>query len=68
MEEAKRLIEELSLLIGKTDTRSEQRREEIALWFRDNSTPENDTLFDDFTNKGVREIAEELSQIGSICI
>lgn len=67
MEEADRLIEELSLLMGKTDTPSEQRRDEIALWFRDHSTPENDALLDDFIKRGVGQIAEELSQIGSIC-
>ena len=63
MEKAKELIKEMGTLMGKTDARSEQRRQEIALWFKDNSTPENDALFDDFITKGVGQVAEELESI-----
>ena len=63
MEKAKSLIEELGALMGKTDAKSEQRRQEIALWFKDNSTPENDALFDEFINNGVGQIADELESI-----
>ena len=52
MEKAKELIKEMGTLMGKSDALSEQRRQEIALWFKDNSTPENDALFDDFITKG----------------
>lgn len=63
MEKAKILIEELGTLMGKTDAKSEQRRKEISLWFNENSTPENDALFDEFVNRGVGQIAEELRSI-----
>ena len=63
MEKAKELIKEMRTLMGKTDARSEQRRQVIALWFKDNSTPENDALFDDFITKGVGQVAEELESI-----
>lgn len=63
MEKAKELIKEMGTLMGKTDAHSEQRRQEIALWFKDNSTPENDALFDDFITKGVGQVAEELESI-----
>ena len=63
MEKAKDLIKEMGTLMGKTDVRSEQRRQEIALWFKDNSTPENDALFDDFLTKGVGQVAEDLESI-----
>ena len=33
------------------------------MWFKDNSTPENDALFDDFITKGVGQVAEELESI-----
>ena len=59
MEKAKELIKEMGTLMGQTDAHSEQRRQEIALWFKDNSTPENDALFDDFITKGVGQVAEE---------
>ena len=63
MEQARLLIEELGKLMGKTDAKSEQRRNEIALWFKDNSTPENEALFDAFVNNGVGQIANELESI-----
>ena len=63
MEKANELIKEMGTLMGKTDALSEQRRQEIALWFKDNSTPENDALFDDFITKGVGQVAEELGSI-----
>ena len=63
METAKRLIDEMGILMGKTDSVSVQRREEIALWFKNNSTPERDNLFDDFVNKGVGQIADDLESI-----
>lgn len=63
METAKRLIDEMGTLMGKTDSVSVQRREEIALWFKNNSTPERDNLFDDFVNKGVGQIADDLENI-----
>ena len=63
MEKAKELIEEMRTLMGKTDTHSEQRRQEIALWFKDNSTPENDALFEAFITKGVEQVADELESI-----
>lgn len=63
MEQARILIEELGTLMGKTDTQSAQRRSEIATWFKDNSTPENDALFDEFINNGVGQIADDLENI-----
>ncbi len=63
MEEAKRLIAELSLLMGKKDAQSERRRDEIALWFRDNSTAENNALLDGFIKRGVEEIADYFKSI-----
>ena len=63
MEKAKELIKEMGTLMGESDALSEQRRQEIALWFKDNSTPENDALFDDFITKGVGQVAEELERI-----
>ena len=63
MEKAKELIKEMETLMGKTDAFSEQRRQEIALWFKDNNTPENDALFDAFITKGVGQVAEELESI-----
>lgn len=63
MEQARILIEELGALMGKTDVQSEQRRGEIATWFKDNSTPENDALFDAFINEGVGQIADDLESI-----
>ncbi|MBR1467333.1 MAG: DUF5053 domain-containing protein [Bacteroidaceae bacterium] len=63
MEQAKILIDELGTLMGKTDEQSEQRRREISLWFRDNSNPENDALFENFINKGVGQVADALESI-----
>lgn len=63
MEQAKILIDELGTLMGKTDEQSEQRRREISLWFRDNSNPENDALFENFIHKGVGQVADALESI-----
>ena len=63
MEKAKILIDELGTLMGRTDAQSERRRSEIALWFKDNSTPENDALFEEFINNGVGRIANDLESI-----
>ncbi len=63
MDKARLLIQELGTLMGKTDANSDKRRDEIALWFMDNSTPENDVLIDEFINKGVGQIADDLESI-----
>lgn len=63
MDKARLLIQELGTLMGKTDANSDKRRDEIALWFKDNSTPENDALIDEFINKGVGQIADDLESI-----
>ena len=33
------------------------------MWFKDNSTPENDALFDDFIHNGVGQVADALESI-----
>ena len=63
MEQARKLIKELKTLMGKTDTFSERRRDEIATWFKDNDTPENNALVDKFINDGVAQILKELKDI-----
>jgi len=63
MEDAKKLIKELAALMGKMDAQSEQRREEIATWFKENSTPENDALMDEFLDNGLAGIQAEIDDI-----
>ena len=63
MKKAERLIKELGKLMGKTDTQSTERRAEIATWFRENKTPENDALFSEFIETGVSQIAEDIEII-----
>ena len=46
-----------------TSKTSAIKRREIAVWFKDNSTPENDALFDAFINNGVGQIADDLECI-----
>lgn len=63
MEEAKRLIEELKGLIGKTDEASVARMDEISLWFRDHHTPENVALMQEFLDAGVAAVGAEVADI-----
>lgn len=65
MKEAEKLIEELGTLMVKTDAQSEQRRDEISYWFRDNNTPENEALMDKFLGEGVGRVTNELE---SLCL
>lgn len=59
MEKAKELIAELKQLMGKTDTESEARRDEIAEWFKVNNSEENSKLMQDFIADGLAEIKTE---------
>ena len=63
MEKAKELIEELGTLMSKMDAQSEKRRSEIAGWFRENNTPENDALLDEFLDSGLANIQTEIDDI-----
>lgn len=63
MTEAEKLIEELGTLMGKTDAQSEQRRDEISFWFRDNNTPENDALMEKFLSEGISRYTSELDSL-----
>jgi hypothetical protein len=63
MEEARKLIEELKGLIGKTDEQSVARIDEISLWFRDHHTPENIAMMQEFLEEGVAEVGAEIVDI-----
>ena len=63
MENAKLLIEELKGLMGKTDPESTKRIDEISLWFRENNTPENVKLMQDFLNQGYDWMLNEIESI-----
>ena len=63
MEKAKKLIEELKGLIGKTDEQSMARQDEISFWFRDHQTPENVKLMQQFLQEGYDGILEEAESI-----
>lgn len=63
MKEAKRLIEELKGLVGKTDDASVARMDEIALWFRDHHTPENVALMQEFLEDGIAAVGAEVEDI-----
>ena len=60
---AKELIKELAGLIGKTDARSEARRDEIAAWFKENNTPENVAMMQQFINNGLDEVNAEITDL-----
>ena len=63
MEEAKRLIEEVKLLAGKSDKASRDRIEEIAQWFEKNQTDENMSLLNEFIEKGLNEMEAEIDDL-----
>lgn len=63
MKKANELIAELRTLIGKTDERSNTRRDEIARWFRENGTEEDRALFQDFLEEGVSAVRSEIESI-----
>ena len=60
MNKAKELIKELKQLMGLTDPTSEARRDEIAGWFKENNTPENVELFQNFMADGLNEARAEI--------
>ena len=63
MKEAEKLIEELKSLVGKTDTNSRNRFEEIAQWFGMNNSEENQKLLSDFIDSGIDKMEEEIELI-----
>ena len=63
MKEAEKLIEELRSLVGKTDTNSRRRFEEIAQWFSKNNSVENQKLLSDFIDNGIDKMEEEIGTI-----
>ena len=63
MEEAKTLIKELKRLMGKTDSISLKRMDEISFWFREHNTPTNIKLMQDFLENGVSEVGAEIVDI-----
>ena len=63
MEEAKKKIEELKELVRKTDDKSKNRIDEIALWFKEHQSDENQALLDQFMADGLEEIEVEIADI-----
>ena len=63
MNKAKELIKELKQLMGLTDPASEARRDEIAEWFKENNTPENVELFQNFMADGLDEARAEVASL-----
>lgn len=63
MENAKKLIKELGVLMNKMDAKSAERRDEIAAWFKENNTPENTALLDEFLDNGLSNLQVEVDDI-----
>lgn len=63
MENAKKLIKELGVLMNKMDAKSTERRDEIAAWFKENNTPENTALLDEFLDNGLSNLQVEVDDI-----
>lgn len=63
MEEARKKIKELRALMDKDDSKSKERRDEIALWFKEHKTQETEELMRQFLEDGVTDIAAEVQDI-----
>lgn len=63
MENAKKLIKELGVLMTKMDAKSAERRDEIAAWFKEHNTPENTALLDEFLDNGLSNLQVEVDDI-----
>ena len=63
MTEVRSLIEELKVLVGKSDSKSVRRLNEIAEWFRNNPTDDNVKLFREFLDKGLDGLKNEMCYI-----
>lgn len=63
MTEVKVKLKELKELMTKDDAQSASRREEIALWLKENKSPEVEAAFHDFMDDGLAEIQTEIDDI-----
>lgn len=63
MDNAKELLNELRQLMGKTDAQSEARRDEIAIWFREQGTADDKRMLQEFIANGVDEARAEVASL-----
>lgn len=63
VKKAKALIKEMKSLMGKLDSESETRRNEISAWFKENNSPETEEIFSKFVDDGLSEIETEVEDI-----
>lgn len=56
-------IKELKTLMPKDDEQSANRRKEIALWFKENKTPEAEKAFKAFLEDGLTEIESNIDDL-----
>lgn len=63
VKKAKALIKEMKSLMGKLDSESETRRNEISAWFKENNSPETEEIFSKFVDDGLSEIEAEVEDI-----
>lgn len=63
MDEAKKLLEELKVIIGNTDQQSRNRIDEIIKWFENNKTEENLKLLNEFIDEGIDFMEAEIEDI-----
>ena len=63
VKKAKALIKEMKSLMGKLDSESETRRNEISAWFKENHSPETEEIFSKFVDDGLSEIEAEVEDI-----
>ena len=63
VKKAKALIKDMKSLMGKLDSESETRRNEISAWFKENNSPETEEIFSKFVDDGLSEIEAEVEDI-----
>ena len=63
VKKAKALIKDMKSLMGKLDSESETRMNEISAWFKENNSPETEEIFSKFVDDGLSEIEAEVEDI-----
>lgn len=63
MADVKCILQELKTIMGNNDAQSAAKREEIALWLKNNRTPEVEEEYRKFLDEGLEEIEVELGEI-----
>lgn len=69
MDNVNKIFEELKNLMGKSDAESAARRDEIALWIKENGDkPEVQKAYNEFMNTGLKSIEDDVDGLAAFVL